>query len=722
MGGWGSFVVSRRRTVLVVVLVAVFLSGLFGLGVFDRLSLGGYNDPNSQSAEVDRLMTESVGRDSADLTITFRPTDGRSIDEVEGVVSERLAQIDDDWLAGPPLTYWTAPAFTQQALRSADGSTALAAFSLFGNENDRLHLVPRIQELLQFDGIETQYGGYSVIEDAYNQQSKRDLVMAESMSFPLLMILLLVFFGGLVAASMPLVIGGLSALGALAWLHVLSYFTEVSSFAVNIATLIGLGMAVDYSLFIVSRFREEVRAGHDTRSAVERTVATAGRTIRYSSLLLICGFLGLLAFPQAFVRSFGYGGIGAVAVAATISMTALPAALAILGPRIDAWSWRPGSLRRGEERSFRFWTRVASRSMRRPVVTVTLILGALAFVSVPALGTQLGDLSVDGLPADNPARVVVEETQKDFPLANNGATILVRATDGGTPSPSEGAAVADAANGVDGVAAAFVTNTTPEFTVVKAIFDSPDRSESAYGTVEGLRDLSTPEGTELLLGGITALSADGLDSIAGAIPVMIAIMVLATLVILFAAFRSVVLPFKAVFMATVSLSATFGILTWLFQHGHGSGIFGVDAGPLLATMVIVILALIFGLSTDYEIFLMSRMLEAKERGASNEAAILEGAGRTGRIITAAALLLLVVTGAFAISDLSMMRFVGIGMIIALVIDATVVRMALVPALMKLMGNANWWGPAAFARKRPPLTGIGPQQAEPDSSKHSLPTH
>ncbi|NLE80217.1 MAG: MMPL family transporter [Rhodococcus sp.] len=700
MSRWGSFVVSRRRAVLAVSLTAVFLCGVFGLGVFDRLSLGGYNDPGSESAEVDRLMEETIGRNSADLTVTFRPTDGRTIDEIEGEVSQRLNRVDEQWLAGPPLTYWTAPTFAKQVLRSTDGSAALAVFPLAGDENARLDLVPKVQELMTFDAIDTEFGGYSVIEAAYNEQSKKDLVLAESLSFPLLMILLFVFFGGVVAASMPLVIGGLSAFGALAWLHLLSYFTEVSSFAVNIATLVGLGMAVDYSLFIVSRFREELRAGRDTRGAVERTVATAGRTIRYSSLLLVCGFLGLLAFPQAFVRSFGYGGIGAVAVAATVSMTALPAALAILGPRIDSWSRHPERIRRREERSFALWTGVARRVMRRPAVTAALILAALAVASVPAIGTELGDLSADGLPADHPTRAVVEQTQADFPLANNGATILVRGTDGVAPPPAEAAAVAEAANAVDGVAAALVMANTPEFAVVKAIFDSPDRTEGAYVAVDGLRELTAPEGTELLLGGITALSADGLDAIAAAIPLMIAIMVTATLVILFVAFRSVVLPIKAVLMATVSLSATFGILTWLFQEGHGSGIFGIGPGPLLATMVIVILALIFGLSTDYEIFLMSRMLEAKERGASNEAAILEGAGRTGRIITAAALLLLVVTGAFAISDLAMMRFVGIGMIIALVIDATIVRMALVPALMKLMGNANWWAPAVFARRRP----------------------
>lgn len=700
MNGWGSFVVSRRRTVLTVSLVAVFISGLFGLGVFDRLSLGGYNDPSSPSAEVDRLMAESIGRDSADLTITFRPSNGRSIDEIEEAVSKRLGLVDPSWLAGPTLSYWNAPTFAKQALRSTDGTAALAVFSLAGNENARLHLVPKIQELMVFDDIETEYGGFSVIENAYNEQSKQDLILAETVSFPLLLLLLLVFFGGVVAASMPLLIGGLSAFGALAWLHLLSYFTEVSSFAVNIATLVGLGMAVDYSLFIVSRFREEMRAGRSTRVAVERTVATAGRTIRYSALLLVCGFLGLLAFPQAFVRSFGYGGIGAVAVAAVISLTALPAALAILGPRIDSWSRHPDKIRRAEERSLRFWTSVARRVMRRPVATVAVILVALAVASLPALGTRLGDLSANGLPADNPTRAVVEETQKDFPLANNGATILVRGDDGQAPPAAASAAVAEAANRVEGVAAALVTGTTPDFAIVKAIFDSPDRTPRAYLAVEGLRELSAPAGTSLLLGGITALSADGLDSIASAIPLMIAIMVAATLVILFAAFRSVVLPVKAVFMATVSLSATFGILTWLFQYGHGSDLFGIGQGPLLATMVIVILALIFGLSTDYEIFLMSRMLEAKERGATNDEAIVEGAGRTGRIITAAALLLLVVTGAFAISDLEMMRFVGIGMIIALVIDATIVRMALVPALMKLMGDANWWAPSWLARRRP----------------------
>lgn len=692
MTGWGSFVVSWRRAVLGASVAVVLISGVLGLGVFDRLSQGGYNDPGSQSAEVDRILAATIGRDTADLTITFRPQNGQTIDDIGPLVNEKFAQIDQDFFAGPIFSYWTAPTFARPALRSTDGTAALAVVPLSGNENERLQLVPQLEDAFQFDSVDTEFGGFSVIENAYNEQSKKDLVLAESLSFPLLLLLLLVFFGGVVAASMPLMIGGLSAFGTLAWLHVLSYFTEVSAFAINMATLIGLGMAVDYSLFIVSRFREELRSSGDTRNAVERTIATAGRTVRFSALLLVCGFIGLLAFPQAFIRSFGYGGIGAVAVAALLSLTALPAALAILGPRIDALSWRKGNVERGEERSFRFWTGVARRVMRRPVLTTVAILAALAASSVPLLGTQLGDLSLEGLPEGNPTRVVVEKMQSEFPMANGGATILIRGNDGTPPAPATGTSLAVQADTVDGVARAMVVATTPDFVLVKAFFEAADRTPRAYAAVEGLRALPAPAGTTILIGGITALSADGLVSIGDSIPIMIAIMIFATLLILFAAFRSVVLPLKAVFMAIVSLASTFGILTWLFQNGHGSAAFGMSSGPLLATMVIVILALVFGLSTDYEIFLMSRMLEAKNRGATNEEAILEGAGRTGRIITAAALLLLVVTGAFAVSDLAMMRFVGIGMIIALVLDATVVRMALVPAMMKLMGDANWWAP------------------------------
>jgi RND superfamily putative drug exporter len=331
--------------------------------------------------------------------------------------------------------------------------------------------------------------------------------------------------------------------------------------------------------------------------------------------------------------------------------------------------------------------------MRRPAAIAVGIIAGLLVLAAPLLSASLGEVTYTALPADDPARIATDTLTQEFPTTGNGATLILRGTDGSGPTAADGAAVAEQAGQVEGIGAATVVASNGELVAVQAVYAEGVDSDDQSGAVAALRDIAVPEGTELLVGGGQATVDDSNAAIVRWLPAMVAIMVLSTLVLLFLAFGSVVLPLKAVAMAGLSLAATFGVLTWIFQLGHGASLLGVSPAPLEATFVVLILAVVFGLSTDYEVFLMSRMVEAHAAGATTEEAVRFGTERTGRIVTAAALLLVVVTGAFTVSGLSIMRFLGVGMIVALLVDATVVRMLLVPSLVKLMGPANWWAPA-----------------------------
>lgn len=683
-------IIGHARLILVACVAVVVLTGGWGVGVISSLSLGGYSDPDSEAARVDDIVDAQFGRTVPDIAIVYTPEDGRSVDDMRGAVEESLARIDRSLLVRDPVTYWNVPPAFAQGLVSFDERSVVAVLTLEGDEGTRVGIYRDIKDDLLLDGIDVEFGGFSAIADAYNTEARADLIRAETITFPILMVLLLLIFGGVTAAAIPLCIGGLSILASLAVMRVLTSFTEVSVFATNIATLVGLGMAVDYSLFVLTRFREELRRGETTHDAVRRTMATAGRTVAFSGLLLVCGFIGMLIFPQAMIRSLGYGGMAAVAVAAFISLTALPAALVLLGPKIDSLSWRTGAADRGDERAERFWGSVASRVMRRPLVVALAIFAFLALLSAPVFGIALGDLDHKGLPQDAPARIATDKLFSQFPLANSGVTVMIESTDDRQPDPRAVQQVTTEIGRLDGIAGAAPGGNAENYAVVRAILSAPDRTQNALDAVSRVRDIDAPEGTVIKIGGQTALSQDGIDAIGRTLPWMFAIMIAATFVVTTAAFRSVVLSVKAIAMAMVSLAATFGVLTWIFRDGHGANVVGITPWPLQATMSILVLAVVFGLSTDYEIFLLSRIVEAHDRGESTRDAVRIGAARTGRVVTAAALLLITVTAAFSLSELSMMRLLGIGVIVGLILDATVVRMLLVPALVALMGEANWW--------------------------------
>ncbi|WP_081005118.1 MMPL family transporter [Rhodococcus rhodochrous] len=702
MTGWAAVVLAHRWAVLLVAVTVLVLGGVWGSGVFPHLRFEGFLDETTEAAHVTEQIDEYLGRREPDIVAVYTAPPGQSLDDIGPQVVQRLTALDSGRVERVD-SYWTVSVVEKPYLRSADGTEALAAVTLHRTDSGQRPPYRDLLSTLQVPGVDTALTGKTVIDDAFNAQLKTDLVVAESVSLPVTLMLLVVVFGGLIAAAVPVFVAALSVLSALGALRLLTLLTEVNAFALNVTSLLCLGLAIDYGLFLVSRFREELRAGAATDEAVRRTVVTAGRTVCFSALLLVCAFAGMLVFPQEVIRSLGLGAISAALSAAVLSLTAVPAALAIVGARIDSLSWRRGAVGRGEVRARRFWGSVAERVMRHPVRVAVPIALALAVCAVPVVLTRFGSISYTSLPHGNAVRIATEQWIQDFRSPGGDITVLVHGTSGAPPPLHTGLGFAAQAEAVDGVGDAQPVAAAADFTVISASVTDRADVERANASVAALREVTPPTGTWVEVGGPFALEADNARSITATLPTMIAIMVGATLLLLFVAFGTVVLPVKAVVMAGLSLGATFGLLTWIFQQGHGAGLVGVDPAPVQPTLIVLILAVVFGLSTDYEIFLMSRMVEAHATGATTREAVRTGIAVTGRVVTCAALILGTVTAAFALSPMTIMRFLGVGMIIALIIDATLVRMLLVPALITLMGNANWWAPAPLARLHHRLT-------------------
>jgi uncharacterized membrane protein YdfJ with MMPL/SSD domain len=693
---WGSWVARFRWPVLVGAVVAVAAAGMWGLGVFGQLTEGGYNDPGSESTRAAELVRTELGGPGGDVVVIYTPGRGGIDDPALGQrVQTRLDALPASSVTAVA-SYW--PDKTKQ-YASADGKRAVAVLTLAGDDDgEKLEAYREIDDKLSVEGATTQLAGGAPLNDASSTLSTRDLAFAEAVSLPIVLILLLFIFGSLVAAGLPVLVGGCAVLGSLGVLHAIAYGADVNSFAVNVASLLGLGMAIDYGLFMVGRFREEQGFGRTPAEAVTRTVATAGRTVVFSATLLMIALAGLLLFPQGFLKSLAYGGLAAVALAAFLSLTLLPALLAVLGPRVDKLPVRLPRSGKGRPAGTG-WARLAGAVLHHPVLVALPILAGLLVLAAPITGVRFGENDERILPAGNQARQAIETLKADFPaLGSTGIQVVLHGTAGAAPAAAAGTAFADRMRKVAGIAEVTPAGSGGRILLYTATLTGTDPfSTAARDAVDDLRALPAPAGTQVLVGGTTARNVDSLSATADKLPLMVGLLVGATLVLMFLAFGSILLPVKAVVLSALSLSATFGILIWIFQDGHGADLLHVTPAPPEVGIVVLMAAVVFGLSTDYEVFLLSRMVEARTRGASTPEAVTTGLARTGRVISAAAILLIVVTGAFALSSVTTMRFIGVGMIVALLLDATVVRMLLVPAVLKMMGDAAWWAPGPMRR-------------------------
>ena len=704
------FTVRRRRLVLAASLVAFLAFGAIGGGVAEQLSSGGFEDPSAESTQAQRLVDERFGASTPNLVLLVT-ADGGDVDDpataaAGAALTQEIAELPQ---VGAAFSYWSLG--NAPPLKSEAGHQAIVLAQIEGDEDEVDEAIAELSPELTRDGatIDVAVGGFAEVFRQIGTTIESDLAKAEGVALPITLLLLIVVFGSVIAAGLPVAIGVLSIVGTFFVLFVVSRFTQVSIFALNLTTAMGLGLAIDYSLFVVSRFREELARGRDVESAVVRTVETAGRTVVFSALTVAASLAALLVFPLAFLRSFAYAGIAVVGVAALASILVLPAVLAALGHRIDKFSIR----RKASTRTF--WHDQAVRVMRRPWVYAVSVTALLVLLGVPFLHIKFGLPDDRVLPADATSRQVSDAIRDGFESNEAGAAAVV--ADGVDPatkaaeidayakalSSVEGVSRVDAATGfyvggaqvlpANELSARFVA---PNATYLNVVPSVEPVSAAGERMVKDIRKVEAP--FDVLVTGQSAQLVDSKASILAKVPLAAGIILAVTFTVLFLMFGSVLVPVKAVVLNLLSLSATFGAMVWIFQDGHLSGFLGFTAtGTIDTTTPILMFCIAFGLSMDYEVFLLSRIKEEHDRTGDNEHAVAVGLERTGKIVTAAAALLAIVFIAMATSGVSFIKLFGIGLTMAVLMDATLIRATLVPAFMRLAGEANWWAPAPLRR-------------------------
>jgi trehalose monomycolate/heme transporter len=699
---WGRVVFRRRRLILLVALLAIAAGAVWGTGVFRALqSSGGFTRPTSESQQEASIANRVFGRDSADVVVLYTGNENLTVHSAayRAAVTNSLARLPASRVTAVQ-TYWSTGS---RRFASADGQVSYAVIELAGgSDSTRTANFNAIKNDFSAQGLTAGVGGQIATETAINKEVSSDIGRAEGISLPVLLILLTVIFGSFVAASLPVAIGGIGIIGSFAVLRLLTLATPVSIYSINITTILGLGLAIDYGLFMVGRFREELRRQPSVEDAVARTVATAGRTVAVSGITVAAALASLLLFQEAFLRSMGYGGVATVLVDMVAALTVMPALLALLGRRVNALRVRRAVVAPRAAEAGGGWYRLAGAVMRRPAAFAAVIVVVLLALASPFLRISWGSVDARDLPAAAQPRVVTEQLAREFP-GNVTAPIeaLVAFHEPIASSPAEHqelAAYAGRLGQVPGVTGAQVTGVRGDIGRIDLRYGPDPVSGQARQIVQDVRDVAPPAGARAYVGGQTAGVVDELASLSATVPWMALVMAAATFVLLFLAFGSVVLPLKAIVMNLLSLSATFGVVVWIFQQGHLSGLLQfTPTGFIDPTMPILMLAIIFGLSTDYEVFLLSRVRERFDQTRDNADAVATGLQRTGGVITSAALLLVIVIGAFSASGITFIKLLGVGMIMALVIDASIVRVLLVPAAMRLLGRANWWAPRPLRR-------------------------
>ncbi|WP_054815393.1 MMPL family transporter [Nocardia arizonensis] len=701
---WGDLVYRLRFAVLGVVVAALLGLGGYGFGLEDHLSSSGWDDPTSESSRAAQIADAAFGRDhNSDVIVLYTAPEGKTIDDPQfrQKVVDSLNALPKDHpneISRVNGAYWqteTGPG-VPLTFGSKDKKYTFASLAIVGdNDTDMVRNYRKVKDAFYIADVDVQVTGLQAVSGTLNDTIASDSKRMEMLAIPAVAVLLFFIFGGVVAAALPLLIGGLTIVGANGIVMFLTRFTEVNSFVGGVVSMIGLGLAIDYGLFIVSRFREEVAEGYDTAAAVRRTVMTAGRTVMFSATMIIASLGGILLFPQGFLKSVAFGTIATVSLAALTSITILPAALGVLGPRVDALGLkRFRKTKTAEDIENGIWGRSTQWVMKHPLKIAVPICVLLLLLIIPVKNLAFGGINERYLPPDNPTRTALEEFYQIFPLKKTDPVQLVFVSD-------DSAAVGKLwkeANEAPGLTGDFEvpSRSNTDQTVYRTSATLED-SEYAEPTIDYLRSLEIPEGVQMYVGGQPTIQMDSIDALLDRMPLMIALVLFVTTVLMFLTFGSLVLPIKAALMSALGLGSTLGILTWIFVDGHGARLLNFTPQPIMSPVLVLIIAVIYGLSTDYEVFLLSRMVEARSQGASTTEAVRIGTAQTGRIITAAALILLVVVGAFAFSDLVMMQYIAYGLIAALFIDATILRMLLVPATMKLLGDDCWWAPAWMKR-------------------------
>ena len=689
----GHFLVRRRKAVLAGFIVATIAAGVVGSLVFARLEGGGYSDPNSDSYKAANYLTDTFK--VKDPAIIFIIDAGKSV--ADPAVAAEVAPIEAELRNRPgvesTLSYWSAGGAKQ--LVSSDGNAAY--LFIYGTEADLTSLDKLASELQKkYDGevgnLRIYVGGFSTFNNAINERISSDLKFAEAISIPLTFLFLLFVFGGLIASAMPVVVAISAILGAFVILYLISLATGVSIFALNLITGLGMGLGIDYSLLMVNRFREELKSGKSVEESVTQTVKTAGRTVFFSGITVMISLASLMFFPQMFLKSFGYGGVAVVAIAIVGALIPLPAILALLGTKIDKFVVRKSAITPKEDGR---WAHTARYVMKRPVAVVVLSLLILGTVASPIKDIVFSQVDTRVLPASDKAAIAAKVGQDKFP-GEQANPVEIVIPNGTTKMIEINSFVSDLAN-VPGIINIGAPETVGSDVRIAAIHSMGARSPEAENMIIKIRELKVPEGT--LVGGVAADYADSQIGIAKTLPLALGWIAIGTLILLFMFTGSIILPIKALILNLLSLSATLGAMTWIFIGGNMNWLVGsfTNTGSIDTSIVILIAVVAFGLSMDYEVFLLSRIKEEHDAGHSNIESVALGLQKSARIITAAAVILSVVFAIFMTSGVTSIKAMGFGVAFAILLDATLVRALLVPALMRLFGERNWWAPKALKR-------------------------
>ncbi|WP_141205070.1 MMPL family transporter [Streptomyces griseorubiginosus] len=693
VGRWTRLVTARPRLSLLAALVLTVLAVLAGSGVADRLGAGGWEDPAAESTYATKAL-EREFPDSQPNLLLLVDAGGASVDDpaVTAEADRLTARLAAERGITGVGSYWSA---RSPALRAEDGHEALIAARITGDEKQMGRTLDRIAPSLRgtHGPVKVEIGGIVAVRHEMQTIIQEDLTRAEMIALPITLLLLVMVFGSAIAALLPLGIGIVAILGTNAVLRGLTEFTDVSVFAMNLTTALGLGLAIDYALFIVRRFREELTAGADPLTAVATTLRTAGRTVLFSALTVAVSLAAMLLFPQYFLRSFAYAGMAVVLLAAAAALILLPAALLLLGPRVNSLDLRK-VFRRGRSSSpspGTAWARGATLVMRRAPFFALATTAVLVLLGLPFLGVRFGTADDRQLPASAESHVVQQHLRDGFPGSPGGGLEVLAE---GKAGPAQYAAYKNRVAALPEV----LRVDGPLVKGDSAYFTVQPRGEAvdagAQHLVRELRAIKAPFDTKVT--GTAAVLVDSKHAIGERLPWAGAFIVIVTLLLVFLLTGSVLIPLQAVLLNALSLTAMFGAVVWVFQDGHLSGLLGFTSpGSIETTLPVLMFCVAFGLSMDYGVFLLSRIKEEHDRTGNHEEAIRHGLQRTGGLITAAAVILAVVMVAIGTSRVTNTKMLGLGIALAVLMDAMIVRSLLVPAVMKLTGKATWWAPKAL---------------------------
>ncbi|HZU45646.1 MAG TPA: MMPL family transporter [Mycobacterium sp.] len=715
--------IAAPRRIIGVAALVVLAAAIFGIPVTKSLSAGGFQDPTSESAQAIQMMTDKFGQSDQKLLIEVTAPAGADSPEARRAGTDIVGALQRSPYVFNVSSAWTSPPQAAAGLVTKNGKSGLIVANLKGGENNAQKyaktLADEVHGLSIPDGVTVRAGGVAMVYAQINQQNERDLLLMESIAIPLSFVVLVWVFGGLLAAALPVALGGLAIVGSMSVLRLISFTTDVSTYALNLSTAMGLALAIDYTLLIISRYRDELGDGAAPDQALIRTMATAGRTVLFSATTVALSMAVMVLFPMYFLKSFAYAGIATVAFVAVSAIVVTPAAIALLGPRLDALDARRLArrmLRRADPVhkpvQQQFWYRSTKFVMRHAVPIGSAVVALLMVFGIPFLGVKWGFPDDRVLPRSASAHQVGDQLRNDFaddsamavPIVvpdargvrpadlERYAADLSRVPDVSAVTAPTGTFIAGNRVGppaaptgfADGSAFVTVASTAPLF------------SQASNTQLDRLHAVMGPAGRSVQMGGLAQINHDSVKALETRLPLVLGLIAVISFVLLFLLTGSVVLPLKALVLNVLSLTAAFGALAWIFQDGHLGALGTTPSGTLEVNMPLLMFCVAFGLSMDYEVFLVSRIreywLESDRTRAGNDESVALGVARTGRVITAAALVMSISFAGLIAAQVSFMRMFGVGLTLAVLVDATLVRTVLVPAFMHIVGRWNWWAP------------------------------